>query len=76
VWCGWDYDFAGSRSGEYARALPDGWHGKLVCDDYGGYKASFLQGINEIGCAAHARRKFFEPKLRPAGCAWDGQMHS
>jgi Transposase IS66 family len=31
-----------------------------VCDDYGGYKASFLQGINEIGCAAHARRKFFE----------------
>ncbi len=31
-----------------------------MCDDYGGYKASFLQGINEIGCAAHARRKFFE----------------
>ncbi|AET94939.1 transposase IS66 (plasmid) [Burkholderia sp. YI23] len=28
--------------------------------DYGGYKASFLQGITEIGCAAHARRKFFE----------------
>jgi transposase len=31
-----------------------------VCDDYGGYKAGFQQGITEIGCAAHARRKFFD----------------
>ncbi len=31
-----------------------------MCDDYGGYKASFQQGVIEIGCAAHARRKFFE----------------
>lgn len=54
------YDFAGSRAGEHARAFLDGWYGKLVCDDYGGYKASFHQGIIEIGCAAHARRKFFE----------------
>ncbi|WP_321867771.1 IS66 family transposase [Paraburkholderia tropica] len=54
------YDFTGSRAGAHARAFLDGWHGKLVCDDYGGYKASFRQGIIEIGCAAHARRKFFE----------------
>lgn len=54
------YDFADSRAGEHARTFLDGWHGKLVCDDYGGYKASFLQGVTEIGCAAHARRKFFE----------------
>jgi transposase len=51
------YDFANSRAGEHARAFVKDWHGKLVCDDYGGYKASF---ITEIGCAAHARRKFFE----------------
>lgn len=33
---------------------------KLVCDDFGGYKASFEFGVTEIGCMAHARRKFFE----------------
>ena len=34
--------------------------GQLVCDDYGGYKASFALGVTEIGCMAHARRKFYE----------------
>jgi hypothetical protein len=33
---------------------------KLVRDDFGGYKASFELGVTEIGCMAHARRKFFE----------------
>lgn len=54
------YDFAESRTGAHARTFLTGWHGKLVCDDYSGYKASFRHGITEIGCAAHARRKFFE----------------
>lgn len=36
------------------------WQGKLVCDDFSGYKASFGGGIVEIGCMAHARRKYFE----------------
>ncbi|MDP9652037.1 IS66 family transposase [Paraburkholderia caledonica] len=54
------YDFADSRAGAHARAFLEGWRGKLVCDNYGGYKASFQQGVIEIGCAAHARRKFFE----------------
>ncbi|KEA62934.1 Mobile element protein [Marinobacterium lacunae] len=36
------------------------WTGKLVCDDYSGYKAGFERGITEIGCMAHARRKFIE----------------
>ena len=36
------------------------WKGKLVCDDFSGYKASFREGITEIGCMAHARRKFFD----------------
>jgi len=58
------YDFAQSRAGEHARAFlqrdGEAWQGKLVCDDYAGYKASFTQGIVEVGCAAHARRKFFE----------------
>ncbi len=37
-----------------------GWCGKLVCDDYGGYKEGFRQGITAIRFAAHARRKFYE----------------
>jgi hypothetical protein len=51
------YDFAPNRSGEHARAFLKTWQGKLVCDDSAGYKASFTQGVTEIGCMAHARRK-------------------
>ncbi|MDN7765071.1 IS66 family transposase [Burkholderia cepacia] len=54
------YDFAGSRAGEHARKFMGVWRGKLMCDDYGGYKAGFELGITEIGCVAHARRKFYE----------------
>lgn len=53
------YDFRPSRAGEHARNFLQGWKGKLVCDDFGGYKASFELGVTEIGCMAHARRKFF-----------------
>ena len=54
------YDFAESRAGENARRFLAGWSGKLVCDDYTGYKAMFANGITEVGCLAHARRKFFD----------------
>jgi hypothetical protein len=54
------YDFSLSPAGEHARNFLQGWKGKLVCDDFGGYKASFEPGVIEIGCMAHARRKFFE----------------
>ena len=54
------YDFSPSRAGEHARNFLGPWNGKLVCDDFAGYKAGFAQGIIEIGCMAHARRKFFD----------------
>lgn len=54
------YDFAESRSGQHARTFLGGWAGKLVCDDYVGYKALFEKSVVEVGCAAHARRKFDE----------------
>ena len=59
------FDFADSRGGQHARdflGLPGqgGWQGKLVCDDYSGYKACFDMGVKEAGCLAHARRKFHE----------------
>jgi len=59
------YDFAPGRAGEHARRFLEGWQGKLICDDYSGYKASFGQGVTEVACMAHARRKFFE--LHEAG---------
>lgn len=54
------YDFCESRSGAHARAFLQGWQGSLVCDDFSGYKALMAQGITEVGCLAHARRKFFD----------------
>jgi hypothetical protein len=54
------YDFAESRGGHHARAFLGSWSGKLVCDDFSGYKALFERGVTEIGCMAHARRKLHE----------------
>ena len=54
------YDFSPSRAGEHARNFLGQWSGKLVCDDFAGYKAGFEKGITEVGCMAHARRKFFD----------------
>lgn len=54
------YDFQPTRSGQACRDFLADWQGQLVCDDYAGYKAGFANGITEVGCWAHARRKFFE----------------
>ena len=54
------YEFAPSRAGKHARAFLKDWQGKLVCDDFAGYKAGFEQGMTEIACWAHARRKFYD----------------
>lgn len=65
------YDFTPGRSGEHARAFlghdpqrrerdHKPWTGHLVCDDFSGYKALFELGVTEVGCMAHARRKFVE----------------
>jgi transposase len=54
------YDFCESRSGEHARRFLGEWKGSLICDDYSGYKKGLAQGLTEVGCLAHARRKFFD----------------
>jgi transposase len=54
------YNFAEGRHGDHARAFLGEWSGKLVCDDYSGYKALFKQGVIEDGCLAHARRKLHD----------------
>jgi transposase len=59
------FDYQTSRSGEHARNFLQEWHGHLMVDDYGGYKESFRQGVTELACLAHCRRKFFD--LHAAG---------
>ncbi|WP_290003317.1 IS66 family transposase [Faucicola atlantae] len=54
------YDFAQGRGSEYPNAFLKGFKGKLVCDGYNGYKPLFGRGVIEVGCIAHARRKFHE----------------
>jgi transposase len=62
------FDFADSRGGQHVReflGLPGteqrpGWKGRLVTDDFSGYKACFELGVTEVGCMAHSRRKFHE----------------
>ena len=59
------FDFADSRGGQHVRdflGIPgeNAWKGSLVTDDFSGYKACFEKGVTEVGCMAHARRKFHE----------------
>jgi transposase len=54
------FDYCTSRSGKHAGAFLDGWQGALMVDDYAGYKALFKNDVTELGCWAHARRKFFD----------------
>lgn len=54
------FDYQASRSGHHASAFLEDWCGRLMVDDYAGYKGLFKSGITELGCWAHARRKFFE----------------
>jgi transposase len=54
------FDYQPSRAGAHARNFLSGWQGHLMVDDFGGYKALFQAGVTELGCLAHARRKFFD----------------
>ncbi len=54
------FDYQPSRAGHHARSFLSGWQGHLMVDDFAGYKMIFTQGVTELGCLAHARRKFFD----------------
>lgn len=59
---------AEGRGGQHVRSFlgldtsadKNGWHGKLVCDDFSGYIASLELAVTEVGCLAHASRKVHE----------------
>jgi transposase len=54
------FDYQTSRAGKHVRNFLHEWKGHLMVDDYAGYKALFANGVTELGCLAHARRKFFD----------------
>ena len=54
------FDYQMSRAGRHAKAFLADWRGHLMVDDFSGYKALFTNGVTELGCMAHARRKFFD----------------
>ncbi len=70
------YDFSPSRAGEHARNFLGSWNGKLVYDDFAGYKAGFEKGMIEIGCMAHARRKFFDLHMANKSQLAEQALHS
>lgn len=55
------YEFTESRAGCHPQAFLANWEGFLVVDAYAGYDRLFANpNLKEVGCWAHARRKFFE----------------
>jgi transposase len=57
------YDFTWTRSRDGPEKFLDGYEGHLQADAFSGYDGLYTDGtIVEVGCWAHARRKFFEAK--------------
>ena len=55
------YEFTDDRRGEHVRRMLAGYSGYLQADAYSGFDALYAGGrILEVGCWAHARRKFFD----------------
>jgi transposase len=54
------FDYQPGRHGVHVKNYLEGWQGHLMVDDYAGYKALFTEGVTELACLAHARRKFFD----------------
>jgi len=55
------YDFTTTRAGEGPRSYLEGFAGYLQADAYPGYDRLYTSGeVVEVGCMAHARRKFFD----------------
>lgn len=55
------FHYADSRRGEVASALLADYRGYLQTDDYAGYNSACSENkITQLGCWAHARRKFID----------------
>ncbi len=76
------YDYTPDRSRDGPeRFLRDYRSGYLQSDAYAGYDALHARGLVEVGCWAHARRKFHEahtsdPERSHAAIAWIGRLYA
>ena len=66
------YLYSPNREGQWPQTFLAGYAGFLQADAYAGYDALFATGsVVEVGCWAHARRKFFEAqKTDPDGALY------
>jgi hypothetical protein len=66
------YFYSPNREGQWPQTFLKGYTGFLQADAYTGYDALFATGaVVEVGCWAHARRKFFEAqKTDPEGALY------
>jgi len=61
------FHYANSRRGSVACEMLDGYQGYLQTDDYAGYNAvTEKNAITQLGCWAHARRKFVDAQKATA----------
>jgi hypothetical protein len=63
------FDYTSSRAQDVPQRLLAGYRGYLMTDDYAGYNAiAGQEGVERLGCWAHARRKFVDAqKAQPKG---------
>lgn len=54
------FHYSPDRKGEHPRAHLAGFHGLLQADGYAGFAGLYEQGVTEVACWAHVRRKFFD----------------
>ena len=72
------YQFTADRSGVHPAEFLKGWKGYLQADAYSAYDRLFVDGsIVEVGCMAHARRRYFEiaKNAKTPGFAYDILEH-
>jgi transposase len=64
------FDYTPTRERKWPELFLGGWRGYLQADAYAGYDAMFaLDGMVEVACWAHARRKFFDAQKTDAARA-------
>jgi transposase len=73
------YSYRESRAGKHPREFLEGYEGYLQTDGYDGYDSAFKENkkIRQVGCFAHARRKFHEAAkaTKKVGSAEEGQKY-
>jgi transposase len=77
------FDYTPSRKRDGPAEFLKNYHGYLQADAFNGYDGIYLESngqIQEVGCWAHARRKYFDgrradPAHAEAALAWIGKLY-